>query len=969
MLNVIGCITQEHDLRLVGLAVLICAVASFTMLNLLARMQVAAQQLDWVLLCVAAGVFGGGVWSLHFVAMLAYRPYLPIAYDIATTVASVVIAGFGALLSLVVWRLPCSHPLGVLAGGALLGLSIAGMHYAGVAAMRLPGSMALDRAEMAVSVLISVGFATLALARSDKLKALARRAEVSGWLALAICGLHFTGMAALSITPGPGPAQPLGGTVLGSELLAMAVGLVSLGILLPGLVATIMEQHQRLKLLRQQTTLARFGEFALKTDDLDQILTEACRLVGQALGTDLAKVMELQDDGQNLLLRAGVGWKPGVVGEVTIRVTDNTSEGYALKTGEPMVSPDIAKESRFSYPHFLVDNGVKAVANVVIIGGQDRLPFGILQVDSRVPRRFTKGDITFLRGYANLLAAVMDRLRTTQEARNGEARLRLILDASAMGSWDFDLASGAVTRTTRHDQIFGYPDLLPAWNHAMFLDHVVPEDRERVIEVFSHAVEAEAEWRFECRIRRADNGEVRWIEARGRPGGRQDGRPTCLLGTLADITDRKHAEAALQRHNEMLEASVAKRTHELTVANARLEAEAEERERVEEALRQSQKMEAVGQLTGGIAHDFNNLLQGISGSLELMRARAAQGRTAEFDHYIETALKSANRAAALTHRLLAFSRRQTLTPKPTNMNTLVGGMEEMLRRTVGPSIRIEISLIDEPWPTLCDPNQLENVLLNLVINARDAMPDGGQLLIETTNTVLRDRRGRPKEWPPQDVPPGEYVTLSVADMGTGMAPDVLARAFDPFFTTKPIGQGTGLGLSMVYGFVQQSGGHVRLRSEEEQGTTVTIYLPRYFGTTVDAAAVDTIALPSAATEGVVLVVEDEPSVRMVVRDVLSNLGHTVLEAENGQAGLNIVASKAHIDLLLTDVGLPGGMNGRQLADVARQHRPGLKVLFITGYAETAAIGNGQMEQGMEVMSKPFAVGALAAKVQDIIKHC
>ena len=969
MLNVVGCITQEHDLRLVALAALICAVASFTMFNLLARLQAAERRLDWVLLCVAAGVFGGGVWSLHFVAMLAYRPDLPIAFDIAETVASVVIAGFGALLSLVVWRLPRSRMLGVLAGGVLLGLSVAGMHYTGVAAMRLPGTMALDQAETAASVLISVGFAMLALARSDKLEARARRIEVSGWLALSICGLHFTGMTALSITLSLGPGQPLDSAVLGSELLAMAVGSVSLGILLLGLVATIMEQHQRLKLLRQQTTLAKFGEFALRSDDLDQILTEACHLVGHALGTDLAKVMELQDDGQNLLLRAGVGWKPGVVGEVTVRVMDNTSEGYALKTGEPMVSPDIAKETRFEYPPFLVDNGVKAVANVVVIGGQGRPPFGILQVDSRVPRRFTRGDVTFLRGYANLLAAVVDRLRTTWEARNGEAHLRLILDASAMGSWDFNLASGAVTRTTRHDQIFGYPDLLPAWNYAMFLDHVVPEDRERMIEVFSRAVEAEAEWRFECRIRRADNGEVRWIEARGRPGGVQDGRPTCLLGTLADITDRKHAEEALQRHNEMLEASVAKRTHELTVANAQLEAEAVERERVEEALRQSQKMEAVGQLTGGIAHDFNNLLQGISGSLELMRARVAQGRTAAFDHYIDTALTSANRAAALTHRLLAFSRRQTLVPKLTDMNKLVGGMEEMLCRTVGPSIRIETSLVGEPWPTLCDPNQLENVLLNLVINARDAMPDGGQLLIETTNTVLRDRRGRPKEWPPQDVPPGEYAALSVADTGTGMAPDVLARAFDPFFTTKPIGQGTGLGLSMVYGFVQQSGGHIRLRSEEGQGTTVAIYLPRHFGATVDAATVGTTALVSAVTGKVVLVVEDEPSVRMVVRDVLSDLGHTVLEAESGQAGLNIMASKAHIDLLLTDVGLPDGMNGRQLADAARQHRPGLKVLFITGYAASAAVGNGRMEQGMDVMSKPFTTDALAAKVQDIIEHC
>ena len=260
------------------------------------------------------------------------------------------------------------------------------------------------------------------------------------------------------------------------------------------------------------------------------------------------------------------------------------------------------------------------------------------------------------------------------------------------------------------------------------------------------------------------------------------------------------------------------------------------------------------------------------------------------------------------------------------------------------------------------------MLLNLVINACDAMPDGGELLIETANTVLRDRRGRAKEWPPQDVPPGDYMALSVADTGTGMAPDVLARAFDPFFTTKPMGQGTGLGLSMVYGFVQQSGGHVRLRSEAGHGTTVAIYLPRNLEAAAGVAVTDSAVplLAAVATNGVVLLVEDEPDVQMVVRDILSDLNYMVLNAESGQAGLDIVASGVRIDLLLTDVGLPGGMNGRQLADAARERRPGLKVLFITGYAENAAASDGWMQEGMQVMTKPFALNTLAAKVQSIL---
>ena len=729
-----------------------------------------------------------------------------------------------------------------------------------------------------------------------------------------------------------------------------------------------LKKSDQLELLRQQTILAKFGELALQSDDLDEILTEACNLIGQALGTHLAKVMELQPDGESLTVRAGVGWKPGVVGETTIRATEYSSEGYALRTGEPMISADIEKETRFNYPAFLTDNGVKAVANVIILGSKDKQPFGILQIDSREPRQFNQGETTFLRSYANLLAAAVDRLHAMGEVRNAAARLRLALEAGELGSWDSDMTSENAVRTPRYFEIFGYTGPQPDWSYDIFLSHLLPEDREHVHRVHSKAMDAGTELHFECRIHRAGDGEVRWIEVHGRPDSQHGNTPpNRMLGIVADITERKLADEALRQSNQVLEASVAERTFELTKANAQLQAEAEERGRIEDALRQSQKMEAVGQLTGGLAHDFNNLLTSISGSLELMRSRVAQGRTSELGRYIETAVASANRAASLTHRLLAFSRRQTLDPKPTDVNELVRSMEELLRRTVGPEIQLETSFAAEPWPALCDPPQLENALLNLVLNARDAMPDGGHLLIETTNTALLDRRGAPKDWPPRNVPPGEYLALSVVDSGSGMAPGVVARAFDPFFTTKPIGQGTGLGLSMIYGFVQQSGGHVRLRSEEGQGTTVAIYLPRHLGAMADASdAHDTSMLPEAGKNSVVLVVEDEPGVRMIVVDVLSDLGYAVLEAGDGRSGLKILESGTRIDLLLTDVGLPGGMNGRQLADVARQGRPDLKVLFVTGYAESVAVGDSQMEHGMQVMTKPFGVAALAARVQGII---
>ncbi|WP_158929981.1 ATP-binding protein [Acidisphaera sp. S103] len=413
---------------------------------------------------------------------------------------------------------------------------------------------------------------------------------------------------------------------------------------------------------------------------------------------------------------------------------------------------------------------------------------------------------------------------------------------------------------------------------------------------------------------------------------------------------------------ETLEELVVSRTQELETANAALRVEMAERERAEAALRQSQKMEAVGQLTGGLAHDFNNMLAGISGSLEIMQVRIDQGRFGELGRYVSAALASSGRAAALTHRLLAFSRRQTLSPKPTDANALISGMGELIRRTVGPAVRVEEILADGVWTTLCDPNQLESALLNLVINARDAMPDGGSLVLEVANArpddafMARNAGGS-----------GQYVVLSVSDTGTGMPAEVVSRAFDPFFTTKPIGEGTGLGLSMVYGFAKQSAGHVSIDSAVGRGTSIRIYLPRHSGdvaeTGKDAA---TAVMPRARGGETVLVVDDEPTVRMLVCEVLGELGYAAIQAGDAQEGLCLLRSDHRIDLLITDVGLPNGMNGRQLADAAKVGRPDLQVLFITGYAEKVAMGGGRLGPGMDVITKPFALQTLAEKVSMMI---
>ncbi len=383
--------------------------------------------------------------------------------------------------------------------------------------------------------------------------------------------------------------------------------------------------------------------------------------------------------------------------------------------------------------------------------------------------------------------------------------------------------------------------------------------------------------------------------------------------------------------------------------------------KAEEALRQAQKMEAVGQLTGGLAHDFNNLLAGISGAFQMIGVRLAQGRTRDVDKYVTAGQGAARRAAALTHRLLAFSRRQTLSPKPLVVNRLMTEFVELVRRTVGPAIDVETIEAGGLWPTMVDANQLENALLNLCLNSRDAMPEGGKITIETANKWLDERSARER-----NLEPGQYITICVSDTGVGIDKATLERVFEPFFTTKPMGQGTGLGLSMVYGFARQSNGHVRIYSEVGKGTMVCMYLPRYHGEEQVEPALASTPEPLRTADAVVLVIDDEPTVRMLITDALGDLNYTCIEATDGPSGLEILRSGKRIDLLITDVGLPGGLNGRQVADAAQALRPDLKVLFITGYAENAALNHGHIGPGMAVLTKPFAISELARRVERML---
>ena len=449
-----------------------------------------------------------------------------------------------------------------------------------------------------------------------------------------------------------------------------------------------------------------------------------------------------------------------------------------------------------------------------------------------------------------------------------------------------------------------------------------------------------------------------WTRVSAAPLYDEQGELIGAASMIVDINKEKHAQLALRRFNEELEAQVKARTHDLESALTQLRDETSVRSEAEEQLRHSLKMEAVGQLTGGIAHDFNNMLTGVLGSLDLMRLRLAKSDFDSIPRYLDIAQGSASRAAALTQRLLAFSRRQSLESRSMSVNELVVSLSDLLRRTVTEQIKIEFALDSTVGSVLADGNQLENALLNLVINARDAMPDGGTIHIRSRAYHLNAEQASNHH-----MTSGDYVCLDVQDTGMGIPPSLLDKVCDPFFTTKPQGQGTGLGLSMVYGFARQSRGRLFLSSELGRGTLATICLP--IASTPVAIKPQTVSQGAIGTGQHILVVEDDDSVRVINRDVLSEHGYQVHTVSNGQQALDLLDSLPALDLLVTDVGLPG-MNGRQLAEVMQQLRPRLPVLFVTGYAEGATNREQFLGARMQLITKPFTPDLLLKTVGEIL---
>lgn len=696
----------------------------------------------------------------------------------------------------------------------------------------------------------------------------------------------------------------------------------------------------------RQNALLELNDAIRDLTDASDIAQASAQVLARTMGVSRAGYGTIDTVAETITIARDFN-QPGVssiAGVLSFR--DYGSYIEDIKRGETVAIDDVARDPRTAD----TAEALKAISAGSFVNmplmEQGRV-VAMVFVNNATPRHYSDSDLRLMREVAERVRTATERARSEAALRDNEAQFRVFAQATPSQLW---ASWGDGSLYWFNPQVYAYSGLAEGeldgttgWGKV-----VHPDDLAAAAERWVQALASGQVYENEFRMRRHD-GVYRTFMVRAEPVHDDEGRIVRWVGSNTDIEDLRRQSAELARFNETLEEQVAERTSALMQA--------------EEALRQSQKMEAVGQLTGGIAHDFNNLLAGISGSLELITNRIAQGRHAEVERFTVAAQGAAKRAAALTHRLLAFSRRQTLDPKPTDPNRLIRGMEDLVRRTTGPGIEVEVVAGAGLWPVLIDAHQLENAVLNLCINARDAMPSGGRLTIETGNRWIDARTAKA-----QDLEPGQYVSICVSDTGTGMAPEVAARAFEPFFTTKPLGEGTGLGLSMIYGFVRQSGGQVRIYSEAGEGAMVCLYLPRHFGEVDDADLIPEVEqAPRAQAGETVMVVDDEPTVRMLVAEILHELGYQCIEASDGVAGLKLLQSGARIDLLVTDVGLPGGMNGRQMADAARIDRPDLKVLFITGYAENAVVGNGHLDPGMHVMTKPFAMEALGSRIRELIE--
>jgi PAS domain S-box-containing protein len=664
--------------------------------------------------------------------------------------------------------------------------------------------------------------------------------------------------------------------------------------------------------LRQQEAVAQLGQMAVSSPDLDEVLNRAVAILAEVLDVELCKVLELQSDGQTLLLRAGIGWREGLVGRATVGAGADNQAGYTLASDQPVIVDDLGAETRFSGPALLHEHRVVS-GMTVGIRGRDRL-FGVLGTHSTRRRAFTANDVVFLQGIANILANAVERKRLET----------LMVQESELTTTMMEALPGLVGLAD--DQM-----RLIRWNKALEkvsgftadeiarmspLDFIAREDQEALAAEIQAALRT-GRGSVEGHVRTKDGNKIPYFFSGVRVTNEKG---TFLLGVGIDISERK---------------------------------------RLEQQYRQAQKMEALGQLAGGVAHDFNNLFTIINGYSDLLIGRFPSGDPTR--EVLTEIQKAGERAASLTRQLLAFSRRQVLEPKVLNLNAVVGDTEKMLRRLVGEDVILTTALDPALGPVKADPGQLEQVLINLVINARDAMPQGGKLTIETQNVELDESFCRVHP----GLRPGPYALLAVTDTGMGMDEATRSHLFEPFFTTKGLGKGTGLGLATVHGIVQQSGGHVEAYSELGMGTTFKVFLPQVQQpVSPGKSRQGSISMPRGSET--ILLVDDEDAVRSLGRQCLRACGYSVLEAKDGQEALQIVEGhRGTIDLLVSDVVMPR-LGGRQLAERVTALRPACKVLFLSGYTDDAVVRHGVVEAEYAFLQKPYTPAALAQKVREVL---
>jgi PAS domain S-box-containing protein len=928
-----------HDLYLVTLSIVVAIIASFTALSLAGRIRESRDRARRVWLAAAATALGGGIWSMHFVAMLAFSmPGMSMSYAFTPTLVSLALAiGFTAGgLGLIDWSVPTARR--TIAAGLLIGVGVATMHYVGMAAMRMPSTLRYDPLWVAISIAIAIVAATTGVWLATRDQQIGRRAAGAVAMGAAIAGMHYSGMHAATFTRATGHVDAAGGMAsLGQAFLATAISLVTLLVLLLALAAVQLERFLQAAARRE----GRLRFFGVLNDRLfaaggaAQAMTAATTLLGTELGASRCAYADVDPGEDRFWIRSDYT-APGhssSAGEYSLKLFGPLAVAE-LKTGSTLVLGDIVAELAPGEGREMFHAiGINAIICCPLI--KDGRLAAMMAVHQDQARKWTDHEVELIKEVVDRCWAHVERIGAEARLRESEERLRLAVDNADVGFWDVDLVSDELIWPPRTKAMFGIaPDT--AVTLQDFYSGLHPEDLEATSQAFVAATDPERRALYDVEYRTVgrEDGLVRWVAAKGRGIFDEQGRCVRVAGTAVEITARREAEDALRDLNATLE--------------ARVEAAVREREQVQEALRQSQKMEAMGQLTGGVAHDFNNLLTPIVGSLDMLQRKGIGSEREQ--RLIAGAAQSAERARTLVQRLLAFARRQPLQPVPVDIAALIDGMGDLVSSTTGPQIRVVVEAPTDLPPAKADPNQLEMAILNLAVNARDAMPDGGTLRISASRESIRSAHR-------SGLRTGHYLRLSVADTGLGMDDETLGRAIEPFFSTKGIGKGTGLGLSMVHGLASQLGGALTIQSRPGLGTNVELWLPQSAVLAEGARVPDLGSLTTGS--GTALLVDDEALVRMSTAHMLSDLGYDVVEADSGEDAMRIVDDRQHFDLLVTDHLMPG-MSGTDLIQRVRAMRPGTPVLLVSGYANTE-----DLDATLPRLTKPFRKDELAACLRQI----